>query len=345
MNLGHLATTVQRNCHISDARHAGDFTLCVFLLKMREYYRWENEIPLTGLLPKEDVGAWLEARERMWDGLESSPFERLTLDTGVFDPFDAERINRELLPRGYVYSGGYGRFSKPHFFLGDLARRETRDGFSIYVSSCEYARDLEAPPAMLQDRNIYVRQESVRRYLWEKIEESRWSRNNTAMARALAAYDFDRDTDAALDRMTDDETEAMILHELGEGRVGDLLGSEWQEMLTGLSRSRAEIMARAVRDLAADCLSTLPRLLADGNDAALHFYFATFSGMRKHLYPDAIAAYRAWAEERRLTPLREVIAAGAERWLGIARATLQTHRADPSRAAEAIESAVAQPSV
>ena len=345
MNLGHLATTVQRNCNISDARHAGDFTLCVFLLKMREYYRWENEIPLTGLLPKEDVGAWLEARERMWDGLESSPFERLTLDTGVFDPFDAERINRELLPQGYVYSGGYGRFSKPHFFLGDLARRDTRDGFSIYVSSCEYARDLEAPPAMLQDRSIYVRQESVRRYLWEKIEESRWSRNNTAMARALAAYDFDRDTDAALDRMTDDETEAMILHELGEGRVGDLLGSEWHEMLTGLSRSRAEIMARAVRDLAADCLSTLPRLLADGNDAALHFYFATFSGMRKHLYPDAVAAYRAWAEERRLTPLREVVAAGAERWLGIAHAALQAHRADPHRAAETIESAVAQPSV
>ena len=341
MNLGHLATTVQRNCNISDARHAGDFTLCVFLLKMREYYRWENAIPFTGTLLKEDVGAWLEARERMWDGLESSPFEPLPLDTGAFDPFDADRINCELLPRGYVYSGGYGRFSKPHFFLGDLARREQRDGFAVYVSSCEYARDLEAPPAMLQGRNIYVRQESVRRYLWEKIEESRWSRNNTAMAHALACYDFDGDTDAALDRMTDDQTEAMILHELGEGRVGDLLGPEWEQMLAGLARSRSEIMARAVRDLAADCLSTLPRLLADGNDAALHFYFATFAGMRKHLYPDAVAAYRAWVDEGRRAPLREIVAAGADRWLGTARAALAAHRADPHRAAEAIESVIA----
>lgn len=344
LNLGHLATTVQRNCHISDARHAGDFTLCVFLLKMREFYRWENEIPFTGTLPKEDVGAWLEERERMWDGLETSPFEPLALDNGVFDPFDAARVNRELLPRGYIYSGGYGRFSKPHFFLGDLARHDVRHGFSVYVAACEYARDLEAPPAMLQGRDIYVRQESVRRYLWEKIEESRWSRNNGAMTRALAAYDFDRDPDAALERMTDSETETMILHELGEGQVGDLLGPGWNEMLTHLARSRPEIMARAVRDLAADCLSTLPRLLADGNDAALHFYFATFSGMRKHLYPDAIAAYRAWADEGRLAPLREITASGAERWLGVARAALDAHRADPARAAEAIEAVIAQAS-
>lgn len=345
LNLGHLATTVQRNCNISDARHAGDFTLCVFLLKMREYYRWENEIPFTGTLPKEDVGAWLEERERMWDGLESSPFESLALDTGLFDPFDAERINGELIPRGYIYSGGYGRFRKPHFFLGDLARRERRNGFDVYVSSCEYARDLEAPPAMLQGRDIYVRQESVRRYVWEKIEESRWSRNNTAMGRALTAYGFDGDADAALERMTDSETETMILHEVGEGQVGELLGPEWSEMLSGLSRSRPEIMARAVRDLAADCLSTLPQLLADGNHAALHFYFGTFSGMRKHLYPDAVAAYRAWVDDGRLTPLREIAASGAERWLGVARAALHAHRADPTHANDAIEHVITQATV
>ena len=34
-----LIQTVQRNCHIADARHAGDYTLCVYLLKMREFYR------------------------------------------------------------------------------------------------------------------------------------------------------------------------------------------------------------------------------------------------------------------------------------------------------------------
>ena len=34
-----LRTTVQHNCHISDARYAGHNALCIFLLKMREYFR------------------------------------------------------------------------------------------------------------------------------------------------------------------------------------------------------------------------------------------------------------------------------------------------------------------
>jgi hypothetical protein len=38
-NLPQLTNAVQRNCDISDARHAGDYRICTFLLKMREYYR------------------------------------------------------------------------------------------------------------------------------------------------------------------------------------------------------------------------------------------------------------------------------------------------------------------
>lgn len=51
-----LTESVQKNCHISDAQYAGHYTLCVFLLKMREYYRWENAIPQSQRLPKEAVG-------------------------------------------------------------------------------------------------------------------------------------------------------------------------------------------------------------------------------------------------------------------------------------------------
>jgi len=43
-DLSTLQATVQRNCHISDARHAGQHSLCIFLLKMREYYRRESGI-------------------------------------------------------------------------------------------------------------------------------------------------------------------------------------------------------------------------------------------------------------------------------------------------------------
>jgi hypothetical protein len=340
LNFGQLVQTVQNNCHISDARHAGDFTLCIFLLKMREFYRWEYEIPLTHELPMHAVGEWLQERERMWDTLESRTFEPLALERGSFDPFDADRINRELIPQGYIYSGGYGRFHKPHFFLGRLLRREQRQGHTIYVAACEYARDLEAPPAMLQDQTIFIRQESVRRFLWEKIEERRWNKNNLALDRALAGYGFAADAEAALERMTANEIEVMILHELGEARAGEMLGEPWHALLSSLPR-KTEIMARAVRDLLADCLSTLPALLEHRQHAALHFYFANFSGMRRHLFPEAWAAYRRWAEDNNDTPLQQVVRAGAVRWLAAARTMLDLHRRFGAQAGAEIENRLA----
>ena len=47
LNVGAIVSAVQKNCHISDAQFASDLTLCTFLLKMRELYRWEHDIPLT----------------------------------------------------------------------------------------------------------------------------------------------------------------------------------------------------------------------------------------------------------------------------------------------------------
>jgi len=158
-HLPELAQAVQRNCDISDARHAGDYGLCTFLLKMREYYRWENELPFGRSLPKDELGEWLKSREQAWEAIEEEAFEPLPLASGALDPFEAAAANRELLPQGGVYGAGYGRMGKPVFFLGALERIEEREGLTICVSSCEYARELAAPPAMLQGRTIYVRLE------------------------------------------------------------------------------------------------------------------------------------------------------------------------------------------
>ncbi len=337
LNLHKLVTTVQKNCHISDARHAGDFTLCIFLLKMREFYRWENDIPFARDLPKSEVGEWLQQRELMWSDLEATSFEPLLLENRALDPFDADAINRELIPQGYIYSGGYGRFCKPHFFLGTLLKKEKRNGYTIYISSCEYARDLEAPPAMLQGKTIYIRQESVRRFLWEKIEEWRWNKKNEAMERAIACYPFDVDADLALEHMTRNETEAMILHELGEALAGEKLGEDWHKLLSALSRSKAEIMIRAVRDILADCLSTLPNLLAANNTASLHFYFANFGGMRKHLFPEAIEAYRHWLKEKDLRALHALVETGQRRWHETALTLLDIYKEKGTDAGSAIE--------
>jgi hypothetical protein len=338
LNFGQLVHTVQHNCHISDARYAGEFTLCVYLLKMREYYRWEHELPLTRELPTRDVGSWLQEREQLWENLEARSFSPLPLAAGAVDPFASPAVNAALLPHGYAYSAGYGRFHKPHFFLGQLVRNETREGCNVYVTACEYARDLEAPPAMLQGNSIFVRQESVRRFLWEKIEEQRWNRNNRALERALAAYDFSEHAERELTRLTEAETEAMILHEVGEAIAGRALGGAWDEMLLTLPR-RAEIMARAVRDLVADCSSTIPRLIDAGAFASVHFFFGNYGGMRKQLFPELLAAYREFAEHGSAQALDAAARAGAQRWLDTARemlALFATHGDDAAPRIEAL---------
>jgi len=335
-NLPELADVVQRNCDISDARHAGDYGLCTFLLKMREYYRWEHELPYSRTLPKDDLGDWLKSREQAWGGLEEAPYAPLPLAGGALDPFEAAEANRELLPQGGVYGAGYGRFGKPVFFLGELLRIEEREGLAVCISSCEYARELAAPPAMLQGRTIYVRLESVRRYLWEKIEEWQWRKQGGAMSRVLASYDFLADPERALGRMAENESESMVLHEIGEARAGERLGEAWGAAALEASGTRGEIALRAVRDLLADCLSTLPALVERGNAPALHFHFATFDAPRREMFPQALEAYEAYARDGDPALLRRAAREGAERWLETARGLLALSPGARAAALEAL---------
>jgi hypothetical protein len=337
-NLPQLTNAVQHNCDVSDARYAREYGLCTFLLKMREYYRWENELSFAQALPKDELSDWLKTREQQWDGIATEDFAPLPLARGDVDPFDAEAVNRELLPQGCVYSAGYGRFQKPMFFLGRLLRVEERNGLTILISSCEYARELAAPPAMLQGRTIFVRVESLRRYLWEKIEEWQWRKQDNAMARALAAYEFVTDSEDALQRMADNEMETMILHEVGEAVAGELLGKAWRDMTLSLARTRLEPLARAVRDLLADCRVTLPTLLQRANLPALHFYFASFDAPRRYLFPQAMEAYQHFLRDGALDPLWQVVHEGQEHWLATARGLLAL---DPPARETAMEALLA----
>ena len=336
MPMRQLAGAVQRNCDISDARFAGDYGLCSFLLKMREYYRWENDLPFERVLPRDRLGEWLKAREQTWDRIETEPFVPLQLHMGEVDPFDGEAVNRELLPLGHVYSAGIGRFGKPVFFLGQLLRVESREDLTILVSSSEFARELAAPPAMLQGQTIFVRQESVRRALWEKIEEWRWRKQDNAMARALRCYGFDDDGEAALRRMVEDETQTMILHELGEAQAGALIGAAWPAVALSAARTRSEPFVRAVRDLLADCLSTLPALVGQANLPALHLHFANFDAPRRQLFPQALQAYEHFLRDGSLAHLLQVAHDGRQRWLAAAQRLLAPDPAGRDAAIDAL---------
>ena len=322
-----LSSIVQKNCDISDARHARDYTMCVYLLKMREYYRWAKGYGMTEQLPRDDLGEWVLERERLWDDLESLDYESIPVAGECHDPFHAEIINRKLVSRGLVYSAGYGRFVKPHFLLGRLLRREQREGFEVLVCDKEFARDLVAPPAMTLGKQIFVRRESLRRMLWQYLEEWRWrKRPEDAMARAMACYDFDGDPERALDEMTDIEVEAATLHELGEGAAGGYLGAAWSEMMLSVAGTMVEVMARAVRDLLADCLVTLPALLECRAESSLHFFFANLRGMRREFSPDLRAGYERWLDRGDLSGLSRAAEAGRQHWPAVARKLLAMHQ-------------------
>ncbi|MEQ1662005.1 MAG: Sfum_1244 family protein [Thiobacillus sp.] len=336
LDLSALIDTVQKNCTIADARHARDMTMCTFLLEMREYYRWEMEIPYGARLPKDELGNWLNARESLWDTVEAEDFAPLPLNADGIDPFESDDINRALMPQGLVYSSGLGRFRKPHFVLAELKRTEVREGVQVLVAGCEYARDLIAPPAAMRDGAIFLRMDAVRRLLWNKFEEWQWKEKDTALGRAFAFYDFERDIERGLDRMSEAESEAMILHEVGEARAEKLLGDDWRTMLGQLTSKHAELLARAVRDHLADCLVTLPTLIEREAHGSLHFYMANLANLRRALFPALPSAYEHWLAHPRSDQLLHTVRTAEAHWLARARDLIALHQRDPEQGDTAI---------
>ena len=321
-----LIQQIQHNCHISDAQYAGNYTLCIYLLKMREFYRWEKQLPFTKKLDNNDIGQWLKQREALWDNIDEQAFTGFHINSQLFDLYDSEKINPQLAEQHLVYSAGYGLHGKPVFFLGELLHKETRDDYTLYVSGKELARDLTAPPGMAQGKTIYIRRESLRRFIWEKFEESYWHKQENPLSRALDCYDFKNQPEDALEKMTDNEVDTVLQHEIGEIKAGKILGDNWEDMLINLPQSQAEIMARAVRDNIADMLSTLPKLLEKNKPAQIHFYFANLNSMRKMIFPELQPAYKYWLNNHNTSKLKSLISQASDHWINIAKKMIDLYK-------------------
>jgi hypothetical protein len=338
-----LIEAVQHNCDIADARHGTDYGMCTYLMKMRELYRWARRLPLGAPLGKDDVGDWLTAREAHLETLSQEDFCEVAVGNRSFDPFDAEAINAAVGADGLVYSAGLVNGARPHFFLAELeGERRADDGFLLRVSGRELARCLNAPPAMTRGSTIFLRRESLRRFLWEKYESWLWNRPDNAMARAVACYPFDDALDPALDAMVSAEMAVIEAHERGEYQAGRALGDAWNSMLLDLSETPAELMARAVRDHLADCTHTLPTLIEPGREASLHFFIASLGAMRRQLFPSIDKAYREWWTSGDADGLARLIRRGAQHWADVAGHILALHERHGERAAPVIAKAMLQ---
>jgi hypothetical protein len=284
---------------------------------MREYFRWENELGFNDRIDNEVIGSWLTERENLWESLEEESFEQLELNDIEHDPFDADPINQHLLDNDLVYSAGYVLRGKPHFFLADLIRVHEFDDYRIIVSGKEHARELSAPPALSQGKNIFIRAESLRRTVWEKVEESLWNREQTPLVRAISCYDFENNLEQSLQEMCDREIDTLVAHEIGEIQAGKVLGPAWQEMITEADHP-LELMLRSVRDNLADCLSTLPDLHTNPDQARVHFFMANVSNMRKALFPSLRQAYDDWLLDKSMHHFSELAIKGRDHWLSVA---------------------------
>jgi hypothetical protein len=338
-----LIRQVQHNCDISDANHAGNYTLCIYLLKMREYYRWLSALDFADELNSEGMGQWLRDKEQIWDQVANEPFKPIELAQQQYDPFDHSAINSQIIDDRLFYHAGIGQKAAQHFFIAELIQQTHEDDIRISITGKEYARDLTSPPAQSTQDEIIVRQESLKRMCWERYQEWNWNRMDNPMGKALSYYDFDKSIPDALEKMVQAEQNTLIQHELGEMAITQQLGEQWPAMMLGLLGSKAELLARAVRDNLADSLYTLPFLIKQGNEASLHFYFANLTSLRKQIFPSAVQAYQRWSESNDLSYLSDLAQQSMDHWtktmhsiLAIATATEQN---PAPRIVEAIENA------
>lgn len=353
LDLARLVAAVQTNCHIADARHAADMSLCTYLLQMREFYRWEQALPLGETLPREQVGAWLDDREALWQSLEARAFVPLPVGpVGLaaespppFDPFDVEALNARLLPLGLVYGAGLAGPRRPGFFLARLHALDQRDdGITLQVCGPELARGLFAPPAALCGDTVVLRRECLARWLWEKFEGFEVRRPDVPFRSVVRAYALDRDFGAALPRMLDELSRTLVLHELGEHRVGRRLEPDWAAMRMSLHSVRTDWQVRAVRDHLADLEVTLPELLDDGAATPIHFWFSGFDGLREQLFPSLRVAYRAWCDGDGGNALAGAVRCGAEHFRQLAEQVLALHRREGDRAEASVAALLGAPS-
>ncbi|MFO1218305.1 MAG: hypothetical protein U1E89_08055 [Burkholderiaceae bacterium] len=336
-----LVRAVQRNAHIADARHAADLPLCIFLLQMREYYRWESGLGFDAAIDRGALGHWLAERERLWDGLEDASYATLPWAGRCFDPLDADALNRELLPRGWVYTAAWDGARRPLFALAALRRAEPAGHDTPALLDCaeEFARSLLAPPAALVGaRTIVLRREALARWLWERAEialQRTPSPPWRALADAFALHDAPRFA-AAQAGLVDALLPMLEWHERGEFRAAQRLEPLWAALRLALRQRPVDAPVRAVRDLLVDLETTLPALLDADARWALHGWFAMFEGWRERLCPALRPAYETWCDGDGGAALRTAADEGARHFAALAQELLALHASAGDAAAAAI---------
>ena len=99
---------VQKNCDIANAHYALDDPLCIYLLKMRDLFRWQHCLACTSVVDKSALGQWVADQETRWLDMEESPYEAIVIGGHYYDCLDSEAVNLALEGTGLVYGAERG---------------------------------------------------------------------------------------------------------------------------------------------------------------------------------------------------------------------------------------------
>jgi hypothetical protein len=294
-----LTHQVLKNCHISDARYAGLYSICGLALRLRDLYKWEK-----GLAPwiekdTSEISEWIGEKESVWDELYQKDFSKIAISGLTYDPFDTGGINAVIESHGLLYGAGYAHSLKPTFFLAAIEDKKEIGGHPIYMLGRELARDLFTTPALCQDNCILIRKEAATLFLWDKIFFIKKS-SRYALKIALEIYGLNESHPEAmhggLGEIVAAEIDTYIYHELGELNDTIFDRTIWQEMIAAYPRTAIEFLVRAVKDLLADTneYGTLNNIVEYHKTASLALYVAFLDGFLKMLFPELPKAFKTF---------------------------------------------------
>jgi len=297
--------TVQHNCHISDARDNGIYSICTLVLKLRNLYKWEHGMEPWEEPESADLLDWIEARENFWQTLGQETYRNLPLDSRAVGPWETAEVNSRLAGANLVYGSGYGRSMKAIFFLAEKIREERVEGCPVMILGREKARELASPFAMLQDGIISIRREPLRFFFWDHIQDIRAS-GRSPMHHALDHYGLlthgrlnQQACRDRLDTIVDSEIPIFIHHEVGERKQSTLDSDTLKKIIGSFPDSAIEFVGRTIKDILAD---THPQgmvsfIIREKREASLGFYVGFLDGLRKVLFPEIAEAFQQFVLE------------------------------------------------
>lgn len=321
-----LLRDIQYNCDVSDARDHGIYSMCSMVLKLRSLYKWEHRIEPWQEPESAALLDWIEAKETYWETLAEQDFRPLRLPGSSCAAHDTAAVNSHQAEKNLFYGAGHGRSMKSIFFLSQVVERYEVEDQPVILLDRDYAREMAAPFALVQDNQVIIRLDSLRFFLYDHIQELR-SSCRSSFRFFLDQYELVPDGSldqqrlpAVLEEIVARELDLFIFHEVGEILENSLNRITLQYLFGRFGGSVIEFVCRAVKDVLAD---THPRgLLAhisrERKESTLSLYVSFLDGLRAELFREMTPAWNRFLEDRNWQAVQRACSACRSRTLDLA---------------------------